>query len=68
MKTVISLKTVGLAAVFAAWIPVTTFASDPPASQVGGYIPMVRQFADNVLKHGRDVYGPEHSQIGRAHV
>jgi len=36
-------------------------AAEPAANP--SYVPIVRTFADNVLRHGRDVYGPVHSPL-----
>jgi pectate lyase len=44
--------------------------SSPPVPAVGAdaaekqsYIPIVRAFAENVLKYGRDIYGPDHTPL-----
>jgi len=38
-----------------------TESSDP--NQSSKYLDAVRQFADNVLKYGRDTYGPKHTPL-----
>ena len=42
-------------------ICLATEASDPNDSNK--YLDAVREFADNVLKYGRDTYGPEHTPV-----
>ena len=37
------------------------FANNLSADQGSKYLNAVRQFADNVLKDGRDAYGPRHT-------
>lgn len=41
--------------------PPTPAGSDPPDSN--RYLNAVREFADNVLKYGRDTYGPKHTPL-----
>ena len=35
----------------------------PRPDRPGRYLPAVRTFADNVLRYGRDVYGPQHTPL-----
>lgn len=35
----------------------------PDANQSSKYLDAVREFADNVLKYGRDTYGPKHTPL-----
>ncbi|MFC1795071.1 hypothetical protein ACFL3Q_15980, partial [Planctomycetota bacterium] len=35
----------------------------PDANESSKYLDAVREFADNVLKYGRDVYGPKHTPL-----
>ncbi len=41
------------------WLPLAAFAVEPPADR----IETVRTFADNVLRLGRDTYGPQHTPL-----
>ncbi|MBI4580312.1 MAG: hypothetical protein HY718_11460 [Planctomycetes bacterium] len=56
------------------WVLLTCVLLSPPfapygsvsAAEPGGgasYLPIVREFADNVLKYGRDVYGETHTSL-----
>ena len=38
-------------------------AQSPAPDDPGKYLDAVRQFADNVLKYGRDTYGPKHTPL-----
>jgi len=38
-------------------------AESPDANESGKYLNAVRTFADNVLKYGRDTYGPKHTPL-----
>ena len=39
-------------------------SAEPPASkEASKYLNAVREFADNVLKYGRDTYGPKHTPL-----
>lgn len=35
----------------------------PDANNSSKYLDAVREFADNVLKYGRDTYGPKHTPL-----
>lgn len=37
--------------------------AQPSAAGEASYVPAVRTFADNVLKYGRDTYGPKHTPL-----
>ncbi|MFC1652739.1 hypothetical protein ACFL3F_03360 [Planctomycetota bacterium] len=41
------------------------FSTEPntPAVESSKYLDAVREFADNVLKYGRDMYGPKHTPL-----
>ncbi|HSW46406.1 MAG TPA: hypothetical protein VLM89_12630 [Phycisphaerae bacterium] len=39
------------------------WAGETPAPLSADYLQTVRTFADNVLQHGRDVYGPRHTPL-----
>lgn len=36
----------------------------PVPNESSKYLKAVREFADNVLKYGRDTYGPKHTPLG----
>ncbi|MFC1764700.1 hypothetical protein ACFL6U_21855 [Planctomycetota bacterium] len=38
-------------------------AEQSPVEQSSKYLQAVREFADNVLKYGRDTYGPKHTPL-----
>jgi len=38
-------------------------AEQPPSEQSSKYLEAVQEFADNVLKYGRDTYGPKHTPL-----
>ena len=38
-------------------------AEPSPAEKSSQYLDVVREFADNVLKYGRDTYGPKHTPL-----
>jgi hypothetical protein len=38
-------------------------ATDTPKANESKYLDAVREFADNVLKYGRDTYGPKHTPL-----
>ncbi|MHC4631174.1 MAG: ankyrin repeat domain-containing protein [Planctomycetota bacterium] len=38
-------------------------AESPDSNESTKYLDAVREFADNVLKHGRDTYGPKHTPL-----
>ena len=38
-------------------------AETPDANESSKYLDAVREFADNVLKYGRDTYGPKHTPL-----
>ena len=41
------------------------FPAEPnaPINESNKYLETVREFADNVLKYGRDTYGPKHTPL-----
>jgi len=39
------------------------FAGNSSADEDTKYLKAVREFADNVLKYGRDTYGPKHTPL-----
>ena len=41
----------------------TSFPANLTADESSKYLDAVRQFADNVLKYGRDTYGPKHTPL-----
>jgi len=43
-------------------------ASNSKANENSKYLDAVREFADNVLKYGRDTYGPKHTTYGPKHT
>ena len=49
----------GVVAASACWAAETA----PAPAEAERYIKVVREFADNVLKHGRDKYGPKHTPL-----
>lgn len=50
-------------AIVAGSTPTLTYAEDATAAREASYLPAVRTFADNVLKYGHDIYGPEHTPL-----
>ncbi len=44
-------------------LPSSTFGDQGAKNGGDSYLQVVRTFADNVLHHGRDVYGPEHTPL-----
>ena len=51
----------GILLIFQLPVCLATETSDPNDSSK--YLSAVREFADNVLKHGRDTYGPKHTPL-----
>jgi pectate lyase len=44
-------------------IPPCTAAKTSEPNQTSKYLDAVRTFADNVLRYGRDTYGPKHTPL-----
>lgn len=44
-------------------LPVCLATESPVANESSKYLDAVREFADNVLKYGRDTYGPKHTPL-----
>ncbi len=57
----ITSTVLALALVLAVLAP-STLATEVPADP-NRYLDAVREFADNVLKYGRDTYGPKHTPL-----
>ncbi|MFQ6035132.1 MAG: pectate lyase, partial [Sedimentisphaerales bacterium] len=56
-----AIKLLTLAVVFIC--PAGLFAGNSSADEGSKYLNAVREFADNVLKYGRDTYGPKHTPL-----
>jgi len=60
------LKITLLSLILLIFISVNSFAIETKSSdlnQSSKYLDAVREFADNVLKYGRDTYGSKHAQL-----
>lgn len=44
-------------------LPICPAAETPAPTDPNSYLDAVREFADNVLKYGRDTYGPKHTSL-----
>ena len=51
----------GAVGVFGISVPVALAGAD--SNDPNRYLNAVREFADNVLKYGRDTYGPKHTPL-----
>ena len=47
----------------AAWTPLAAVACAESGETEAGPIPQIRRFADNLIEHARDSYGPEHTPL-----
>jgi len=45
------------------WVLVCPSSEPPDPNQSSKYLDAIREFADNVLKYGRDTYGPKHTPL-----
>ncbi|MFC1781793.1 ankyrin repeat domain-containing protein, partial [Planctomycetota bacterium] len=57
------LKVMLLSVTILAFFPVNSSATETQSSDPNRYLDAVREFADNVLKYGRDTYGPKHTPL-----
>ncbi|MHC4681133.1 MAG: hypothetical protein ACYTEK_20835 [Planctomycetota bacterium] len=48
---------------FLSHLPICPAAEPSDPNQSSKYLAAVRTFADNVLKYGRDTYGPKHTPL-----
>jgi hypothetical protein len=60
------LKVILLSFITLTFLSANSFAAEAKSSdpnQSSKYLDAVREFADNVLKYGRDTYGPKHTPL-----
>jgi hypothetical protein len=65
-KTLVIIKVTLSSFVLAGFFSADLFAAEtesPDPNQNSKYLEAVREFADNVLKYGRDTYGPKHTPL-----
>ena len=57
------LKVMFLSFITLAFLLANSFAAETQSSDPNRYLDAVREFADNVLKYGRDTYGPKQTPL-----